>query len=71
VVGATVAVTADHGMDDKTARDGTANVIYLEDKLNLRFGAGTVRVICPIADPFVRHHVRSNRSCLRAIPVAA
>jgi phosphonoacetate hydrolase len=55
-LGATVAVTADHGMNDKTARDGTANVIYLEDKLNLRFGAGTVRVICPIADPFVRHH---------------
>ncbi len=55
-LGATVAVTADHGMNDKTASDGTANVIYLEDKLNSRFGAGTVRVICPIADPFVRHH---------------
>lgn len=55
-LGATVAVTADHGMNDKAAGDGTANVIYLEDKLNSRFGAGTVRVICPIADPFVRHH---------------
>jgi phosphonoacetate hydrolase len=55
-IGATVAVTADHGMNDKAARDGTANVIYLEDELNLRFGAGAVRVICPIADPFVRHH---------------
>jgi phosphonoacetate hydrolase len=31
-------------------------VIYLEDELNSRFGAGSVRVICPIADPFVRHH---------------
>jgi phosphonoacetate hydrolase len=55
-LGATVAVTADHGMNDKAAADGTANVIYLEDELNSRFGAGTVRVICPIADPFVRHH---------------
>jgi phosphonoacetate hydrolase len=55
-LGATVAVTADHGMNDKSAGDGTANVIYLEDELNSRFGAGTVRVICPIADPFVRHH---------------
>ena len=54
--GATVAVTADHGMNDKSAADGTPNVIYLEDALNARFGAGTVRVICPIADPFVRHH---------------
>jgi phosphonoacetate hydrolase len=24
--------------------------------LNNRFGAGAVRVICPITDPFVRHH---------------
>jgi len=24
--------------------------------LNARFGAGAVRVICPITDPFVRHH---------------
>jgi phosphonoacetate hydrolase len=55
-LGATVAVTADHGMNDKSAADGSANVIYLEDQLNARFGAGTVRVICPIADPFVKHH---------------
>ena len=44
-LGATVAVTADHGMNDKSAADGTANVIYLEDELNSRFGAGSVRVI--------------------------
>jgi phosphonoacetate hydrolase len=55
-LGATVAITADHGMNDKSAADGTANVIYLEDELNARFGAGAVRVICPIADPFVKHH---------------
>jgi phosphonoacetate hydrolase len=55
-LGATVAITADHGMNDKSAADGTPNVIYLEDQMNSRFGAGAVRVICPIADPFVRHH---------------
>ena len=55
-LGATVAITADHGMNDKSASDGTANVIYLEDELNSRFGASAVRVICPIADPFVKHH---------------
>jgi phosphonoacetate hydrolase len=55
-LGTTVAVTADHGMNDKSAADGAPNVVYLEDELNTRFGAGAVRVICPIADPFVRHH---------------
>jgi phosphonoacetate hydrolase len=55
-LGASVAITADHGMNDKSAADGTPNVVYLEDELNSRFGAGSVRVICPIADPFVRHH---------------
>jgi phosphonoacetate hydrolase len=55
-LGATVAITADHGMSDKSKPDGTPNVIYLEDELSARFGVGSVRVICPIADPFVRHH---------------
>ncbi|MGC2079966.1 MAG: phosphonoacetate hydrolase [Xanthobacteraceae bacterium] len=55
-LGATVAITADHGMNDKSTADGTAKVVYLEDELNSRFGAGSVRVMCPIADPFVRHH---------------
>ena len=55
-LGATVAITADHGMNDKSTPDGTPNVVYLEDELNARFGSGSVRVICPIADPFVRHH---------------
>ena len=55
-LGATVAITADHGMADKSNVDRTPRVVYLEDELNLRFGAGAVRVICPIADPFVRHH---------------
>jgi phosphonoacetate hydrolase len=55
-LGATIAITADHGMADKSNADGTPRVVYLEDELNSRFGAGAVRVICPIADPFVRHH---------------
>jgi phosphonoacetate hydrolase len=47
---------ADHGMNDKATEDGTPNVIYLEEKLNARFGPNSVTVICPITDPFVRHH---------------
>lgn len=55
-LGAVVALTADHGMSDKCDDAGEPNVIYLEDKLNDGFGSGSVRVICPIADPFVKHH---------------
>jgi phosphonoacetate hydrolase len=55
-LGCVVAVTADHGMNDKALPDGRPHVLLLEDILNARFGEGAVRVICPITDPFVRHH---------------
>jgi phosphonoacetate hydrolase len=55
-LGCIVGVTADHGMNDKALPDGSPHVIFLEDVLNQRFGGGAVRVICPITDPFVRHH---------------
>ena len=55
-LGAVVGVTGDHGMNDKSNPDGSPNVLWLEDVLNTSFGAGAVRVICPITDPFVRHH---------------
>jgi len=55
-LGCVVGVTADHGMNDKALPDGGPHVIFLEDVLNREFGAGAVRVICPITDPFVRHH---------------
>jgi len=55
-LGAVVGLVADHGMNDKALPDGRPNVIFLEDELNNRFGAEAVRVICPITDPFVRHH---------------
>jgi phosphonoacetate hydrolase len=55
-LGCLVAATADHGMHDMAKSDGTPNVIFVGDLLDGRFGAGTCRVICPITDPFVRHH---------------
>jgi phosphonoacetate hydrolase len=55
-LGAIVGITGDHGMSDKASTDGTPNVLYLQDELNARFGEGAVRVICPITDPFVKHH---------------
>jgi phosphonoacetate hydrolase len=54
--GAIVGVVADHGMNDKARASGEPNVVFLQDELDARFGAGAVRVICPITDPFVRHH---------------
>lgn len=55
-LGATVAVTGDHGMSDKSSRDGSPNVLFLEDFLNTRWPNSCARVICPISDPFVKHH---------------
>ena len=55
-LGAVVALTADHGMSDKSRPDGEPNVVFLQDILDARFGAGATRVICPITDAFVRHH---------------
>ncbi|GAB5376934.1 MAG: phosphonoacetate hydrolase [Acuticoccus sp.] len=54
--GATVGIVADHGMSDMANDDGSARVAYLADRLDAAFGAGRTRVICPITDPFVRHH---------------
>jgi phosphonoacetate hydrolase len=55
-LGAVVAITADHGMSDKSTEQGEPNVIWLQDVLDARFGAAATRVICPITDPFVAHH---------------
>lgn len=53
---ATVGIVADHGMTDMALPDGRPNVLYLGDRLDQAFGEGATRVICPITDPFVRHH---------------
>ena len=55
-LGAMVALTADHGMNDKSTPDGKPNVIWLQDVLDAKLGKGATRVICPITDAFVAHH---------------
>ncbi len=55
-LGAVVALTADHGMNDKSTPQGKPNVIFLQDILDREFGKGDTRVICPITDAFVKHH---------------
>lgn len=54
--GAIVALTADHGMNDKTRDDGSYRVVWLQDVLDKKFGKGKTTVICPITDYFVAHH---------------
>lgn len=55
-LGAVVALTADHGMNDKSNSDETPKVIWLQDILDKEFGKDAVEVICPITDYFVAHH---------------
>jgi phosphonoacetate hydrolase len=55
-LGAVVALTADHGMNDKSRSDATPNVIWLQDVLDAAFGEEATTVICPITDYFVAHH---------------
>ena len=55
-LGASVALTADHGMGDKADKEGNPNVIWLQDILDKELGSGLTKVICPITDAFVGHH---------------
>jgi phosphonoacetate hydrolase len=54
-LGAVVGTTADHGMNAKVKKDGSPNVLFVEDMLSEKFG-DHFRVICPITDPYVKHH---------------
>jgi phosphonoacetate hydrolase len=54
--GATIALTADHGMNGKTDAAGVPQIVYLQDLLDAWLGSGAARVILPITDPYVVHH---------------
>ena len=55
-LGASIVITADHGMKAKHLSDGSPDVVYLQDVLDDWYGAGNSRVILPITDPYVVHH---------------
>jgi phosphonoacetate hydrolase len=55
-MGATIALTADHGMADMHNQAGNPDVIYLQPIMDDMVGAGLARVILPITDPYVVHH---------------
>ncbi len=54
-LGAIIGATADHGMNAKVKSDGSPHVLFIETMLTEKFGSG-FRVICPITDPYVKHH---------------
>lgn len=54
--GATVVLTADHGMNAKTDALGRPNIVFLQDLLDRWYGRRATRVILPITDPYVVHH---------------
>jgi phosphonoacetate hydrolase len=55
-LGATIVLTADHGMNAKHGAEGRPNVIYLQDTIDSWLGKDKARVILPITDPYVVHH---------------
>ena len=54
--GATVVLTADHGMNAKHGADGKPQILFLQTLLDGWLGDGKARVILPITDPYVAHH---------------
>ena len=55
-MGAAIVITADHGMKPKHLKDGSPNVVYIQDQLDEWLGEAAARVILPITDPYVVHH---------------
>ena len=55
-LGCVLALTADHGMNDKHLANGEPDVIYLQELFDDWLGPKTARVILPITDPYVVHH---------------
>jgi len=55
-MGATIVLTADHGMKPKHDTAGDPNVVYVQDLLDEWLGEAAARVILPITDPYVVHH---------------
>jgi phosphonoacetate hydrolase len=70
-MGATIALTADHGMNAKTKPDGSPNVIYLQEWFDRTLGDGAARVILPITDPYVVHHGALGSFAVAYLPTGA
>ena len=69
--GATIVLTADHGMNAKHDAAGKPDVIYLQDALDGWLGAAAARVILPITDPYVVHHGALGSYAVVYLPAGA
>ena len=69
-LGATIVLTADHGMNAKHGVNGQPNVIYLQDELDAWLGESKARVILPITDPYVVHHGALGSFALVYLPTS-
>lgn len=70
-LGATLVLTADHGMSAKHDAAGQPDVIYLQDALDGLVGPGAARVILPITDPYVAHHGALGSFATAYLPAGA
>ena len=55
-LGATLVITADHGMQAKADARGRPRIVFLQTMLDDWLGHGRTKVILPITDPYVAHH---------------
>ncbi len=62
-LGATLALTADHGMNAKHTADGEPDVIFLQDVMDGWSMDGQARVVLTITDPYVVHHGALGSFC--------
>lgn len=69
--GATIVMTADHGMNAKHDANGKPKVLYLQSLLDEWLGAGKARVILPITDPYVVHHGALGSYATAYLPAGA
>ena len=69
-LGATIVLTADHGMNAKTDAFGRPNIVYLQDRLDRWYGRDAARVILPITDPYVVHHGALGSFATAYLPAA-
>jgi phosphonoacetate hydrolase len=69
--GASIVITAAHGMKAKHLSDGSPDVVYLQDVLDEWSGAGESRVILPITDPYVVHHGALGSFATAYLPAGA
>jgi len=70
-MGATIALTADHGMNAKTDAAGRPQILFLQDWFDAELGAGAARVILPVTDPYVAHHGSLGSFATAYLPAGA